>query len=390
MSERYTTSMDAPAPMQIIASRWFYVPPALLALPILYFGTITMRMAMHHHTPDAGLFGIGAIIALGGCGLLLNSLLHFVQPPRLSADGEGLSYASYRKAKRWAWSDIYALSMAGGRSTGVSFGWNEAGRNGVVPRRLFLDKSFLGLSGEPKPLYDRLIAAQTAAIGAPRGAPILALQALVRKTNPIWAFRSFQFFVFLFFLAHFVSLIDLGFADTELIAPTNRPFIWGAGCAAAAVACAIIMLVPLGITNLSPFGMPKSRMLPLRILLCAGGPLLSGLAFGHLAWRAEEMVAFSGSDAPFLARKIRVDRLNVSKGHARAWADGPAGDTLFLPLSDWDYGRIPDPFLRENEVCYPVYAQREGKAIRILKPGRAAQGEKRLFDCWTKTLPLIS
>ncbi len=71
-------------------------------------------------------------------------------------------------------------------------------------------------------------------------------------------------------------------------------------------------------------------------------------------------------------------------------ADGPEGDTLFLPLSNWDYNRIPDPFLSENEVCYPVYAQREGKAIRILKPGRAAPGEKRLFDCWTKALPLIS
>ena len=126
--------MEASAPVQITASRGFYVPPALLALPVIYFGIISMQMAMRHHPPDTGLLAIGAIIALGGCALFLNSLMHLVQPPRLCIDGVGISYANYRWAKHWAWDDIYALSMAGGRSTGVSFGWNEARRNGTAPR----------------------------------------------------------------------------------------------------------------------------------------------------------------------------------------------------------------------------------------------------------------
>jgi hypothetical protein len=377
--------MDAPQPAQITAPRWFYVLPVLLPLPVVYFGLISMRMAMHHRSPDAGLFGIGAIIAFGGAAYFLNSLLHLIQPPRLAFDGDGLSYATYRWARRWGWRDIYALSMAGGRSSGVSFGWNDAGK----PRRLFLDKSFLGLSGEPKPLYDRLIAAQTAAIGAPQNAPIVALQVFVPKTNPIWRFRAFQFFVFLFFVAHLVALVDLNAAGTALLAPTNRALILTAGWLAGAIAFAIIILAPLGVGSVSPFAMPKSRTMPLRILLCVGMPLLSGMAFGHLAWRAEELVAFSGSDAPFLLRKIRVQRINANKGNFHAWADGPQGDTLFLPISRRDYRRIPDPFLRENEVCYPVYVQRQGEAVRILKPSRPAANELRLFDCWRKALPPV-
>jgi hypothetical protein len=374
--------MDAPPPVQITAPRWFYVMPVLLALPIIYFGTISMRMATHHRTPDAGLFGIGAVIALGGAAYFLNSLLHLVQPPRLAFDGDGLSYATYRWARRWAWRDIYALSMAGGRSSGVSFGWNDAGK----PRRLFLDQSFLGLSGEPKPLYDRLIAAQTAAIGATQSAPIVALQASVPKTSPIWRLRGFRFFVFLFFVAHLVALVDLNVAGTMLIVPTNRSLILTVAWVAAIIGFAILLVAPLGVGSVSPFAMPKSRTLPLRILFCVGLPVLSGMAFGHFAWRVEELVAFSGSDAPFLLRKIRVDRLNTSRGSYSAWADGPQGDTLFLPISRRDYDRIPDPSLRENEVCYPVYAQRQGGAVRILKPSRPAANEVRLFDCWRKPL----
>ncbi len=116
----------------------------------------------------------------------------------------------------------------------------------------------------------------------------MALQVFVPKTNPIWAFRSFQFFAFIFFLAHFVALIDLGFADTELIAPTNRAFILGAGWLAAVVAFGIIMLAPLGVASVSPFAIAKIQDDTVAHPSLRGCAVLSGLAFGHLAWRAEE------------------------------------------------------------------------------------------------------
>jgi hypothetical protein len=372
--------MEASAPVQITASRGFYIPPALLALPVIYFGTISMQMAMRHHPADAGLLAIGAIIALAGCALFLNSLMHLVQPPRLRIDGEGLFYANYRWAKHWAWGDIYALSMAGGCTSGVSLGWNEAGAKGPVPRRLFLDKSFLGLSGEPKPLYDRLVAAQTAAIGAPQLMSFDVLPFVTPAPNPIWRSRAFQFFVFLFCIAHVVSLIDFNVAGTELIAPTNRSFVTAAAWLGGIITFAVIVLAP-GLPKVNPAAEPRSRTLPIRIILAFAFPLASAGAYGHLAWRIEELAAFEGSTAPFLRTKLRVEELSAGKGGPKAWVNGPEGDIVYLPISARDYDRFPDPYLRDYEACYPVYLQREGKVGRISKPATPAHGELRLTDC---------
>jgi hypothetical protein len=335
--------------------------------------------SLPHRGPDIGLFVVALLIFGAGAAMLGNAMMNFARPPMLMLEGHGLTYNTYRRERYWTWQAIEALSLSKGRGACVSFSWNEKVNEGAVRRRIALESPFQGILANPKSLYELLVTAQTEALGAPQLTP--STQWKVKRGKSIWGKKYLKIGAFGFFALHLVALVDLNTAKSALIAPTNPLFISCMEWIAGIISLVMVSLIPRGIEAISPEPMPKSKKVTLWILLGLTFPILSGFAFSHLAWRAEELIAFAGTEAPIRSAKLSIKRLSSGKGSFTATAIGPEGDYTFLPISRRDYERFRDSYLSERQLCYTVQMQEQANAVRIIRPNRPSGDELRLFDC---------
>lgn len=375
-------------PIDITASRSFYLVRALFAVPLLWLGLWMTGMALTRHSLDIGMLIISGTILFGGAHWTLITLGGVLMPPRLLLDADGLRYSGVLRTQRWAWREVESLYTPGQPGQPIAFSWNAPGRKGPVRRRMELTGAFAGLRSSPKPLYDRMVAAWAAARSQPRPDVPPRRWVVPRLSNPFnrlpWLKWVMLVIVALAFLA-FLAFIDTVFTSTELIVPTDRAAIDLLEWLTIVPGFALAILLPYGFEAMLPEPMTGRKKLIMGTILAPITLMLSAGLLHDYTLRTQELVAFWGVNTPFEQGQLRVRwlRAYTTKGNTRyeAVARVPHSTSVNLSLSKREYRLYPTQDLGDYDVCYPVMLQRSGKALRMLKISRADEGEMRLIDC---------
>jgi hypothetical protein len=373
-------------PQIIIASRWIYAFHAIAALPVLLALSIPTTLFFVElgslQSFSTILMGLGfLLLPLAALTWFFTSCTRLIFPPMLQLTRGGMLYKTAFETRQWQWSSIRELKLVMGGKTkrsnrGVSFSWTET--EGTESQSIVLDAPFKGNFAGHEPLLQLLQKAQKEAIGNTQPQPLshVKIGSLSRKLNggilgTLW---------FVFCIA-----ITIIFANskTELVVPENISRIEFIENIFNILTMCIFGYILFAFESTRDTIISTSRKIitwGLGLFFCV---LFSIATFGMLANNIDESIAFSDASEPYRSVQWKVEYLSSGgKGGPNARLAGPEDSSPYAPISRDEFARFGGiRNIEDRNLCYTVLQQKNGRAIRILRPEKPKKNELRLKHC---------